>query len=261
MLSELFAAAVTPFPRPARRMGYLREQIAIRARERRCRAGWAPHRAACREVMLAAADACPAHGRCVVVGGGVCLDIPLAELAARFAEVVLLDVGFLDRSGPGNVRRVAWDAAGSLQRWHDDPAMDDTRALAVSDPGWPSDVGAPDLTVSAGVLSQLHILPAAWLARHRGRPDAFGDALAAALGRLHLDWLRARPGRRLLITDLAEITCERGGREIERTAIGAGLLDLPAPDAAWWWDIAPAPEVDRHHDRRHHVGAWTLADA
>lgn len=261
MLAELLAALTTPFPRPARRMGYLAEQIAIRARERRCRAGWAPHRAASRDAMLRAADACAAHRRCAVVGGGVCLDIPLPELAARFAEVVLLDVGFLERGGPRNVRRVAWDATGALARWHADPAMDDGRALEVGDPGWPAGIGEPDLTISAGVLSQLHILPAAWLERRRDRPDGFDRRLAGGLARAHLAWLRARPGRRLLIADLAEVARGRDGREAERVAVGAALLDLPPPERTWTWDIAPAPEADPDHDLRHQVGAWTFAGA
>lgn len=258
MLAELFTAAFTPFPRPARRMGYLAEQIAIRARERRCRAGWALHREACHAAMLAAAETCARHERCVVIGGGVCLDIPLRALADRFAEVVLLDVGFLERSGPRNVRRVAWDATGAMSRWAADPAMPDETALDVRDPGWPTGVGDPDLTISAGVLSQLHILPAAWLERHRDRPDGFDVRLAERLARTHLAWLRARRGVRLLLTDLAESACDRRGHEVERIAVGAALTDLPPPDRTWIWDIAPAPEADPEHDIRHHVGAWLL---
>jgi len=51
VLAELITSLITPFPRIPRRMGLLREQIAIRARERRCRAQWAGHLAASRQAM------------------------------------------------------------------------------------------------------------------------------------------------------------------------------------------------------------------
>lgn len=256
MLSELFTSLTTPFPRTPRRMGYLAEQIAIRARERRCRAAWASHLAQSRAEMLAAAEGCAGRGRCVVVGAGLCLDVPLDRLASMFREVVLLDVGFLERSGPSNVRRIAWDATGSLERWHADRAMPDQQALTLGDPGWPAGVGQPDLTISASILSQLHLGPMAWLERSRPRPEGFDDRLADGLGRLHQVWLAGLPGRRLLITDLAEVARNPHGVVIGETPTAASRLGLPPPHRTWEWNLAPIPEISAEHDLSHRVGAW-----
>lgn len=256
MLAELLTSLTTPFPRIPRRMGYLAEQIAIRARERRCRAAWAPHLAASRALMLEVAGGCPGRERCVVVGAGLCLDVPLVQLAAMFREVVLLDVGFLERGGPGNVRRIAWDATGSLARWHADPAMPDQQALAVGDPGWPPGIGQPDLTISASILSQLHLRPALWLGRCTERAEDFEERLADHLGRLHLAWLATTPGRRLLITDLAEIASDRHGQLIGEIPTAASRLGLPATHRQWEWNLAPIPEIARDQGMRHRVGAW-----
>lgn len=258
MLAELLTSLLTPFPRIPRRMGHLAEQIAIRARERRVRAAWAPHLAASRAAMLAAAGRCPGRGRCVVVGAGLCLDVPLAELAARFAEVVLLDVGFLERGGPANVRRIAWDATGCLEAWHADPRMDVDEALALAerDPGWPSGLGDPDLTVSANIISQLDLLPAPWLARRRWRPDDFAERLGTVLARTHLRWLRARPGTRALIGDLAATLIPADGTSPTTRPLPPSQLGLRDPDQGWDWDIAPIPEWNRREHLRHRVGAW-----
>jgi hypothetical protein len=256
MLAELFASLTTPFPRTPQRMGYLAEQIAIRARERRCRSAWAPHLAASRTMMLEVAHGCQRRERCVVVGAGLCLDVPVIELARLFRDVVLLDVGFLERGGPANLRRIVWDATGSLERWHADPAMTDTQALDVDDPGWPPDAGEPDLTISASILSQLHLRPALWLGRGRNRAADFEDRLADRLGRLHLAWLAGRPGRRLLITDLAEITQDRRAQTVGETPTAASRLGLPVPDRHWIWNLAPIPEVSRDQGISHGVGAW-----
>lgn len=258
MLAELITSLFTPFPRIPRRMGHLSEQIAIRARERRCRAAWAPHITASQAMMLEAAGRCERRGSCVVLGAGLCLDVPLAELASRFAEVVLLDVGFLERRGPANVRRVCWDATGCLEAWHADPRMDVEAALALAgrDPGWPPDVGEPDLTISANIISQLDLLPAPWLSRRRWRDDGFAERLGEALAATHLAWLRARPGTRLLIGDLAQTLIPADGSPAETRPLPPARLGLREPDRAWDWQLAPIPEWNRRQHLHHRVGAW-----
>jgi hypothetical protein len=237
-------------------MGYLGEQIAIRSRHRRWQGAWHPHLDASRTAMMEAATHTPAHGLCVVVGAGLCLDVPLAGLARVFSRVVLLDVGFLDRTGPANVERIPFDATGSLARWHADPQMSDDDALAVGDPGWPTGLGDPDLTISASVISQLHLAPAAWLAKRRPRPEDFRERLGATLAAAHLAWLRQRPGRRLLIGDLAEIALTRANTVADEVPMPTAALGLRLPDRTWDWDLAPIPEWDRDLHLRHRVGAW-----
>lgn len=255
MLRELLTHLLTPFPAPARRLGYLHEQIAIRARHRRHRQGWAPHLAACRGMIADAVGLCPRREVVAVVGAGVCLDVPVAELAASFRRVLLLDVGFLDRQAIARVERHAVDVTGCLQQWHDQPRLDDA-AVLVTPPAWPIGLPAPDLTISANLCGQLHLLPAAWLERHRPRGADFRQRLGHALAAAHLAWLRARPGHSLLIADLAELAIDRGGVVVDEQPTVCAGLGLRAPDRTWDWALSPIPEWDPQHHLRHRVGAW-----
>ena len=119
----------------------------------------------------------PPRRRALVFGAALVLDVPLAELADAFDEVVLIDLMFLPATRRaakrlGNVTLCVHDVSESLTgieagrprvaapaRFHDDPAV--------------------DLVVSANLLSQLPIVPNAYLARE----FAWDEAACAALGR------------------------------------------------------------------------------
>ena len=243
MLAEWLTSLVTPCDPAVRRLGYLRELIAIRARHRRCAPAWLAHRAACRAVVEAQA---PGGRLAVVVGAGLCLDVPLDVLLARYARVVLLDVCFLERHP--RVERRVFDATGAIHTWAAQPSADPVAAL--SDPGWPQDLPEPDLVLSANLLTQLHLLPEAWLEPHHPDVD-----LAEACARTHLRWLAHRPGVRLLIADLEEQVLDAAGTVIHTRPTTAATL-LPAPARTWTWDLAPHGEWDRDHALTRRVGAW-----
>src|ERR1700722_10129196 len=92
MLAELIEYALTRSPPYARRMGYLYEATAIRARASRCGTAWAPHQERTRYLIHKAVARCKQRRKVVVLGSGPLLDVPLTELAATFGEVVLVDV-------------------------------------------------------------------------------------------------------------------------------------------------------------------------
>ncbi len=92
MLKEALEHWLTPCPRRWRKMGYLREQIAIDARLGRHRAEWAPHLEAPRREISAAAIRCGGRRCVLVVGAGLHHDLPIGELAERFDRVVLADL-------------------------------------------------------------------------------------------------------------------------------------------------------------------------
>ena len=84
---------------------------------KRCRQAWASHLEATRRCILDAADSCSGGGTALILGSGACLDVPVAELAARFATVVLVDAHHPRQARRlarehRNVRLVAADATG-----------------------------------------------------------------------------------------------------------------------------------------------------
>src|SRR5690606_37579382 len=107
-------------PPAGRELGLLREHEDIAKRHARVRAAWAPHLEESRKVVVETAGRCAQRKRALVIGAGDCLDVPVAELAEIFAEVVLADivtsaeVRRWEKKLCGRVRGVNWDASGAL---------------------------------------------------------------------------------------------------------------------------------------------------
>lgn len=248
MIAEALAWALTPCPSYARRLGLLSESIAISARHRRCRAAWAPHLARTRDAVLDAIERTPRRRTALVMGSGALLDLPLADLAAAFRRVVLIDLvhpwrARLGSLGLGNVTRVTDDVTGVL-----DAAS--RGELAFPRPFRRIDDPEVDLAVSLNLLSQLAVAPV----RHLdGRVEASTLAdMAQELVRSHLADLDRSRAATLLVSDVERVVIDRAGQEIERASL---IADLPPPaaDREWWWEIAPAPEADPVTSERRRV--------
>ncbi|MFP5223212.1 MAG: hypothetical protein ACLGSA_13055 [Acidobacteriota bacterium] len=249
MLAELVEYLLTPCPQPARSLGYLTEAVAIRARHRRCRAAWKGHLENSRASILEAAQACAGRKHALILGSGALLDVPVEQLARMFDRVTLADVVH-PLSARWRVRRLdtvrleTLDVTGTLESLAlaDDIPADGPRALR--------DLirrEAPDLLVSANILSQLPLLPLRRLeaAGRHARRDL--DAFASRLMEDHLRLLEESPGTACLITDISW----HGTSGIEYPLRG---MELPPPVRSWTWNVAPRPELSRDRDVFHEVG-------
>ena len=260
MLSELFTYLTTPCPRFVRRMGYLYEAIAMRGRSRRCAASWNEHLEKSRAAVLAAAHACRAREAAVILGSGLLLDVPLAELCAAFKQVILVDIVHL----PAVRRRVRRFANARLENY-------DISTLALrlfetmKTAGQPlpepltadfAFVSAPSLVVSLNILSQLPVIPGRFVRRHM---PAVGDqdlhAWCRRIVEAHRASLAALACDVCLIGDYAYVQHGTdGSREAGSTLYG---LALPEPQATWRWQIAPLGELSRHEAKELEVGVWS----
>lgn len=257
MLREAFEYLTTPCPPLARRYGYLAEAVALGARHRRQRRAWAPHVEACRRFVQEAAERAPRGGRALVAGSGLLIEIPLPVLAARFGEVVLIDIVHTHaarrqaRRHP-NVRLLALDVTGALAPL--DAALSDGSPLpSPSPPDLPGERFA--FAVSCNLLSQLPLLPLDAIDRKApNTPGAERERFARTLAQSHRSWLSRVAEQAALFTDVESLWLENGTVQEREDSLWG--LDLPHPDRAWDWDIAPAPEEDRRRSLRHRVGAW-----
>lgn len=264
MLLEALKYLLTPCPAEVRALGHLSESIALEARHRRCARAWAPHLERSRACILEAAQACPGRGTVLVLGSGLLLDVPLADLAARFERVLLCDAFHPPRARRAarclpNVALVTRDLTGLGSRLLADLRAGRQPDLATPPPPDPAGFGSADLTVSCNLLSQLPLPPLRLLLRRGNRRglalapedlDRLGREIVAA----HLDWLAGLPGRVCLITD-RERRREGGDGALERDDPLFGV-ELPPPDREWVWDIAPRPELARDRDVRHLVAGY-----
>jgi len=259
MLAEAFEFAISPCPQWARRLGYLHQAVALRARHRRCRAHWRPHLDACHRLILDAMAGCTGRRRAVVLGSGLLLEVPVAELAAAFDEVVLVDAVHLLperwrlRRWPG-VRTVEDDVTGVVARLPAGGALPPAEVLPRGRPARLAGLEF-DFAVSANLLSQLPLLPLRFLETRRSlRDGAARAAMARALIERHLEGLCDLAPVSCLITDRESLICD-GEAVLDRDDLLSGVI-LPPPDREWLWDIAPRPELYRTHDVRHRVAGY-----
>jgi len=239
MLAEWLSHIVTPCPRHLREMGYLREIIATRARYGRCRNAWEGHLQETRKAVLAAAARTGSHKKVVVLGSGLLYDVPLAELAEIFEDVVLIDIFHMPAvrriaAKFKNVRLVAHDVTGVVE------PLSRSKTPA---PCGELPEGDANLVVSVNLLTQLSYLP--------GRIVEDAKTYSRAIMDHHIEQLAATSATTCLVTEVEHLVCAQG-RVIERTDPTHGI-SLGAPDAEWFWDIAPHPELHRKYDIRYRV--------
>ncbi|CAK0766971.1 Class I SAM-dependent methyltransferase [uncultured Gammaproteobacteria bacterium] len=265
MILEALEYLVTPCPPWARRLGFLTEAVSLRARHHRCRQAWAGHVAECRRLVLDAAELCNHRRSVAILGSGLLIEIPLAELARRFERVVLIDAV---HPWPTRWQSWRWDTVELLTRDLTGvgealiTALRTTPFLPLPRPYPPRLPGMPfDLVVSANLLSQLPVLPLDYLetrdtAGHFSTRDR--ELFADSLVRSHLSWLPSMAEVACLFSDIRSVVRD-GTREGTAESVLPGVA-LPTPDRTWSWDIAPHPEQHPRFDRRNTVAGYlTLA--
>jgi hypothetical protein len=208
MIAEFLRAATTPCRWHLRRLGYLGEAIGLEARYRRCRAAWQPHIEACRALIADAAHSCRNHRRAVVLGSGGLNDVPLAELAATFDEVVLADIAHLPQTARlirpyRNVRQLAFDATGLVAGLWRMPA-----GAALPAPTDTLSALNADFLVSPNLLVQLPVMPGRLLER-QGGPAPEIAAFCRSLAQANLDGLRAATTSGAVVCLISEVCCAR----------------------------------------------------
>jgi len=252
MLLEAVSYLTTPCAPYARRMGYLRESIAIEARYNRCRVQWDPHLDASKAVIREAISRCDRHRKAVVLGSGLLLDVPLEDLSDGFKSVLLVDVVHLrtarrKAAEHWNVSLMEADIAGVAEALHHDAhtLFTPNNKLLVDDP-------EVDLVVSANLASQLPTVPLAYVDRriHIDTDTAqdFGRDIIAG----HLNHLRAFDAVQCLITNRRRTVVDNKGHAVEDVDALYGI-ELPATDAIWDWEIAPMGEIASNRAIRNEV--------
>ncbi|HAR45033.1 MAG: hypothetical protein A2X56_04310 [Nitrospirae bacterium GWC2_57_13] len=260
MLHEFLTSLTTPCPTHLRALGYLYEAIALRGRYRRNRAAWQPHLDNSRRFVLAAAERCSDKGNIVILGSGLLLDVPLAELSALFREVVLMDVICLPEVRRqirkyDNVHFVEHDATNIAERlyWNGQERISELPEPAPDTSVIDQNSG---LVVSLNILSQLWVVPRAYAANHlRALTEDQVEEWCGRLVASHYDYLRSLPCDVCLVADHEFVKRDQAGQVISRDSTVYGL-ELPKPDDSWIWNIGPIGKDSRFMSKELIVGAW-----
>jgi ethanolamine utilization microcompartment shell protein EutS len=254
MLPELVLQFITPAPRPLRRMGLVKDSVGLWSRGARRRSDWRPHEERCRRVVRRAVAGLSRRRTAVVLGSGLLRDVPLSDLVAAFARVVLVDAVHLPMVRLQVARRpavslVTRDLTG-LSGWLSGEAdgRQDPLADLVADP-------EVDFVLSANVLSQLPLGVETFLEKHPGRARALPADLADRSVGWHLADLARFAGHVCLLTDVEMREEDQAGRVTDRLDLTRGH-PLPAPDESWDWPVAPFGELERDLRYVHRVHAY-----
>lgn len=249
MLTDWLLRLFTPCPIHLRELGLPRELAGIRRRYEQFRDAWRPHCERSMALVRRAAARCERRERCVVVGSSWLHDVPLADLAGAFTEVVLIDLQHPPaaraacRSYP-NARLVEHDITGALEHvW----AAGQTRGpLARPIPEWPAGVGPADLLVSLNLMSQLPCLPESYLRKKKSHSPSDVSAFCRHLVEAHLAFLRAQPGVVTLVGDVEMRTESQAGEVVARKSTLYGAA-APLADETWDWRLVPRGDAPPHH--------------
>jgi hypothetical protein len=254
MFTKLLLKHLPIAPRDIRGIGLVGDAVALWSHARRRRKDWAEHEARCHAIVGRAMKKLSAYRTALVLGSGMCLDVPVREMAGRFERVVLVDAFHMP-----SVKRALADVANITFE-----TMDLTgcaawvlgRADGRSDP-LARHIADPriDLVVSANVLSQLPLAPENWLEGHKKRAAALPPDLLARIVAWHLDDLRRFRGRVVLLTDVEMTERDQSGRVTETVDLLCGQT-LPKPDETWVWPVAPFGEYERDREYIHRVVAY-----
>ncbi len=228
-------------PRHVRVMGYLDEIIAIGARYRQVREDWAPHLERSKAIVRQAIAQSEPRRTAVIVGSGRLLDVPLAELAAAFERVVLVDivhVGEARRASRqfGNVELASLDVTQVGEAvYHVGP---EGGPLPSSRPTFFHDDPRVDLVASLNLLSQLPYTPCNYLRRWNRFADRDLEDFSRQLIEAHLTFLARFTGTVCLIADREYLTLDAEDRVVDTRGALHGV-ELPWPGEEWIWRLAP----------------------
>lgn len=264
MFSELLTLFITPCPQYVRHMDYLSEAIAMRGRFRRNSAAWQPHLEHTRRVVLSAAGKSLDRGKVIVLGAGLLLDVPVAELSTMFQEVVLMDIVFLPEARRrvkqyGNVKLVQHDVTNMAQRLYEN-IQQGLRELPEAAPLVPGIDVNTGLVVSLNILSQLWVVPRAYALRKlSGLDEDLLDDWCRQIVASHYAFLQSMSCGTCLVADHEFVKRDREGRIVSRNSTLSGFA-LPEPDVSWTWSIMPMDGGRHYFSKELNVGAWLRSE-
>ena len=259
LITDTFTKLTTFCSPYLRHMGYLNEAIGMRARSRARRSAWQRHLDNTRKFVLCSARKCEHRGRAVVFGSGLLLDLPLAALSSLFREIVLLDVVCLPEARRkikqyGNVSFVEYDVTGIAERLYLNRhqgirVLPEPETVKLPGP-------QPDFVVSLNILSQLWVVPRAFVLREfprieQNRLEAWCSEISAA----HYRMLQEMPCPVCLVADYAFVMRNTTGAVVQKKST-IGSLSLPDADEGWTWLIDPGDKQSDFVSKELLVGAW-----
>jgi len=225
------------------RLGYYDYQQGLIHRHLNQGDGWNSHLENCRDfIIMAVKEAKPE--KVTVLGSGWLLDLPLAEILDTARSVTLIDivhppeahrqvsslpgVELIEDDATGGVVSAVWEKAGKGSFLRKLSTLDNIKV-----PEYELQ-GDPGLVISLNILSQLDVLPSAFLKKKARVKEEEIIAFRKLIQERHISFLSKN--RSVLITDICEIFTDSAGKTTEVKTVIAGLPDGDMRKE-WTWDF------------------------
>ena len=248
MIIEYFKYLTNPATKSAKKMGQLRETIAMEARYKRSKSQWETHLKNTKSLIEESSLKVVNQNELIVLGSGLLLDIPIEFLAKYFKRVYLVDVVHLKKikqtiNTYNNVFLVEHDITGLSDQLINASKSNFTDIQPqVSIPKLSADTS---LVISANMLSQLHYSPVKFVTNKFGFNEKQQIILTKSIMLSHIEMLSKLDCRVCLITDYTRQYKDEGQQIIEQED-ALPNIKLPKPDKEWLWEIAPRGELNKN---------------
>ncbi len=266
MIAEALTWMFSKAAKGARRAGLVYEAAGISGRFRRNKSAWQPHLEKTKCHIRAQIQKTDPNMRILVLGAGLALDLPLAELNKHPAGAILCDAVVtptlqLKLFGYPNLSYEIKDITGLLSHIRKNSDCD-TISVPNSTFLRHRDFG---LIISCNILSQLPLSfrnyasdkkTAADTTQNKAHINPQKTHIMNAVQDAHIRTLKSAGCPVLLISDFKQRTTTGGKTE---TALTAPIEQLPSPPLeTWTWDIAPEGEIGKSISVTLDVGVWLL---
>jgi hypothetical protein len=225
------------------RLGYYDYQQGLIHRHLNQDEGWNSHLENCRNYII---DAVKKYKpvKITVIGSGWLLDLPLAEILETIKSVTLIDivhppearsqtaslpgVELIEDDATGGIVEEVWKKAGKISLFR---KLSTIEGIDVPDYELQGD---PGLVISLNILSQLDVLPVAFLKKRSKVKEEEIIRFRKTIQDNHIRFLLKHNS--LLITDISEIFTDSAGNTTEVQTI---ITDLPDGKSRqeWTWDF------------------------
>jgi len=258
MIVEIIKYMLSTASSAVKKTGYLHEAIAIESRYKRAKESWQPHIDNTRNQIISTVSKINKFDCIVVAGAGSLFDVPVALLAEKFNQVILIDIVFTHKARQiagrfNNVQLQVADLSG-IQ----DPAIlcASTRNLPELDvPQLPELLSHPDLFVSVNLFSQLAVTPRMCLEKKQQYDEKILDQWCSELLNNQLQFMRQLECPVCIISDHTHHVLDQHGKQVQQNDMLYGC-QLPGKQADWLWDLAPAGELKGGYRIKADVSCW-----
>lgn len=256
MLKEIYQYLSTPARPYVRKLGLLKESVAMEARYQRCQIEWQSHYSQCQQAILQTVNKTAVKNTIVILGAGSLRDIPLENLAKSFKRVILIDLLFLKQARNQvakypNIQLVEMDVTNGLEALLNVGSIDEM-LVHLYENSTKLEFDA-DCIISLNLVTQIPLVPVARMVKKFNADPAKLEKFAKLLIQQHLDLLNAQKGVKCLIADREISECDKQGKEIDCFNPAWDVI-MPKVDTKWNWVAVPYKESSANVQKTHLVG-------